>query len=422
MPGATFGGALVFKTGKMRIAQICPYDLDRPGGVQLHIRDTAAALRDLGHDVTLIAPKVDRTRLAGEDEDADVVEVGRSAKIRFGGTAFEVSIAVASERRRLARLMGGLGFDVVHYHTVWTPFLPLQALASSRDPAVMTFHDTPPDSLLGDAGRLAQRGASRLLSPRIDGAIAVSDASRQNIHVRASRNMVVLPPCTDLSRFRAAVGAPGSDGNLNILFVGRLEPRKGVMVLLEAFHRLRAERTDVRLTIAGGGGEEARLRRYVAQHEVPDVEFLGRFSAEQAPALYAACDIFCAPSLYGESFGIVLAEAMASGKPVVAAANRGYRAVLSDVAGHCLAPPGDAPALHRRLAAMAGDADLRQRLGDWGRTQALRYDCRTIAPYLVDVYEEAIVRRRSRLADVRRSRSPAPLHAAVTGAPIDLRS
>ena len=213
----------------MKIAQICPYDLDRPGGVQLHIRDTAAALRNLGHDVTLIAPRVARPSApaVAMAADSQVVEVGRSARIRFGGTAFEVSIAIAAERRRLARLMGGAGFDVVHYHTVWTPFLPLQALASSRDPAVMTFHDTPPDTLLGDAGRLAQRGASRLLSPRIDGAIAVSEASREHIDAKATRNMVVLPPCTDLSRFFAAPAAPAQpDGKLTILFVGRRSARR----------------------------------------------------------------------------------------------------------------------------------------------------------------------------------------------------
>jgi len=404
----------------MKIAQICPYDLDRPGGVQLHIRDTAAALRDLGHDVTLIAPRVDRSAASDDATmDAHVVEVGGSARIRFGGTAFEVSIALSSERRRLAELMGGAGFDVVHYHTVWTPFLPLQALASSRDAAVMTFHDTPPDTLLGDAGRLAQRGASRLLSPRIDGAIAVSDASRQHIAAKASQHMVILPPCTDLRRFLdAPAAAARPDGKLNILFVGRLEPRKGVMVLLQAFQRLRATRADVRLTIAGGGSEEARLKQYAAG--VPDVAFLGRFPADTAPALYADCDIFCAPSLYGESFGIVLAEAMASGKPVVAAANRGYRTVLGETGVHCLSRPGDVDSLHRRLTALTADAELRRRLGAWGQAQARRYDCRTVAPRLVDVYEEAIIRRRSRLAARRPAPAPAWTGQTMAGPAADL--
>ncbi len=233
--------------------------------------------------------------------------------------------------------------------------------------------------------------------------------------------MVVLPPCTDLSRFLDAPAAPARpDGQLNILFVGRLEPRKGVMVLLQAYQRLRATRADVRLTIAGGGSEEPRLKRYAALHGVPDVAFLGRFAAEAAPVLYASCDIFCAPSLYGESFGIVLAEAMASGKPVVAAANRGYRTVLGAAGGCCLSPPGDVEALRRRLATLAADAELRRRLGAWGRRQAQLYDCRTVAPRLVDVYEEAIVRRRSRLADRRPTPAPAWTGQALTGPAADL--
>ena len=164
----------------------------------------------------------------------------------------------------------------------------------------------------------------------------------------------------------------------------------------------------------GGGAEEARLKQYVAHNAVPDVNFLGRFKAEDAPALYAGCDIFCAPSLYGESFGIVLAEAMASGKPVVAAANRGYRTVLAEAGAHCLSAPGDVEALRHRLDSLAADADLRRRLGAWGELEALRYDCRAIAPRMVDVYEEAIVRRRHRLASRRPTPAPAWARQALT--------
>ena len=190
----------------MKIAQVCPYDLDRPGGVQVHIRDTAVALAELGHDVTIIAPKVGQGAPDGPQverrDGVTVVKVGRATHIRFAGTAFEISLALGAEHRRLARLMAD-GFDVAHYHTVWTPMLPLQALACSTSPSVMTFHDTPPDTLLGAIGRLAQRGASRLLSSRIDGAIAVSAATARRLHPDASRQLVVLPPCTDLRRFRA---------------------------------------------------------------------------------------------------------------------------------------------------------------------------------------------------------------------------
>jgi phosphatidylinositol alpha-mannosyltransferase len=400
----------------MKIAQVCPYDLERPGGVQLHVRDTALALRELGHDVTIIAPKVARAASPAHGlEGVKIVEVGRALNIRFGGTAFEVSVALASEERRLARLMKS-GFDVVHYHTVWTPLLPLQALARSASASVMTFHDTPPDSLMGEACGLAQRTASKLLSPRIDAAVAVSDSPGRRLHADARRDLVVLPPCTDLRRFREHRQGPRPDGPLNILFVGRLEPRKGVMVLLEAYRRLREQRSDVRLTIAGSGELDEDVRDHVRRHAIPDVTLAGRFRNEDAPALFASCDIFCAPSLYGESFGIVLAEAMASGRAVVAASNAGYRSVLADQAPHCLTPPGDVDALRDKLAALASDPGLRARLGAWGREEALQYDCRVIAPRLEAIYEAAIARRRGRLAS---KIEPSPVPAVPSPVPME---
>jgi phosphatidylinositol alpha-mannosyltransferase len=177
---------------------------------------------------------------------------------------------------------------------------------------------------------------------------------------------------------------------VTLLFVGRLEPRKGVMVLAEAYRRLCADGLPVRLVIAGGGDEEPKLRRFVARHSLPEVVFAGRFEDADAVAVYASGDIVCAPSPYGESFGIVIAEAMASGRPVVAAANRGYRTLLTGEGAQLLAPPGDAEAFYRRLKALVLDPALRARMGAWGRVEARRYDCRQIAPRLVDIYRHAM--------------------------------
>jgi phosphatidylinositol alpha-mannosyltransferase len=160
--------------------------------------------------------------------------------------------------------------------------------------------------------------------------------------------------------------------------------------LLRAYARLCHDRLPVRLAIAGAGSEEAALRRYVARHHLPGVDFIGRFADEDAPRLYAGCDIVCAPSPYGESFGIVIAEAMAAGKPVVAAANRGYRTLLQAHADTLLAPPGDADGLYGRLRSLVLDQGLRERMGAWARQEAGRYDCRAVAPELVDLYRHAI--------------------------------
>jgi phosphatidylinositol alpha-mannosyltransferase len=202
----------------------------------------------------------------------------------------------------------------------------------------------------------------------------------------------IAPPSTDLRRFEQTPpphAAPA--GAVTILFVGRLEPRKGVMVLAEAYRRLCADGLPVRLVIAGSGEEEPRLRRFIALHRLPGVVLAGRFSDQDAPQVYAQGDIVCAPSPYGESFGIVIAEAMASARPVVAAANRGYRTLLTGEGAALLAPPGDPAGLYQRLKGLVLDPALRARYGAWGRDQARRYDCRQLAPRLIDIYRQALM-------------------------------
>ncbi len=388
----------------MKIAHVCPYDIDRPGGVQMHIRDTAAALNELGHEVVIVAPKVKnreaRRELWQETPHLKIVRVGASRKISFGATDYEVSIARGREAYILNRLVGEAGFDVVHYHTMWTPFLPFQVFIRSPAANVATFHDTPARTPAGMVLRTVFRSVSRVLLPQLDAVIAVSQAPMQHLRAARGQHVHIVPPCTDLRRF--AEPPPETrrfdDGRVNILFLGRLEKRKGVMLLLRAYRRLCDDGLPVRLIIAGGGKGEAALRRFVAQKKIPAVEFTGEFSVAETAGWYAESDIVCAPSPYGESFGIVVAEAMASGKPVVAAANPGYRTLLTGEAARFLAAPGRVDALYERLSALVLDASLRERLGQWGREEAMRYDCRAIAPKLAAIYEEAIAKATARQA------------------------
>lgn len=376
----------------MKIAQLCPYDIHRPGGVQMHIRDLSEALRERGHAVTIIAPRVGPS----VPDTESLIHLGAARKIGFGGTAFEISIAMGADHRRLAALMRQDRFDVVHFHTIWTPMLPLQAFRLSGAANVATFHDTPPDTWGGALTRLVYRGFSRWLLPRLDGVIAVSEAPAGHLRPTGDQRLALLPPCTDLRRFMSGA-APFDryrDGRVNILFLGRLEPRKGAAILVEAYRRLCAEDLPVRLLIAGDGDLAPMLRGAVAKHGVPRVEFIGRFPDADAPRWYATCDIYCAPSMYGESFGIVLTEAMASGRPVVAAANHGYRTVLRGEAAAFLAPPGDVDATYRLLRQLVLDAPMRERLGDWGLREAPRYDCRVLAPQFEAIYRRAMATAR----------------------------
>lgn len=375
----------------MRIAQVCPYDIARPGGVQRHILDMAGALRELDHEVAVIAPRT-ALPLAGAP---GVHRIGQARKLNFSGTGFEIAIALGAERRTLKSLMQDGGFDIVHFHTPWTPFLALQALASYAGPAVATFHDTPGHTVSGRMLAWLFRRLSRVLLPRFDLVLTPSDAPKGHL-ADQKQAIVTFPPCTDLRPFRDAVAAAGfQDGKLNLLFLGRLEPRKGAMLLLEAYRQLRAAGLSLRLIVAGSGPEETRLRAFVQQHALQDVVFAG--APRDAAPWFAAADIFCAPAPHGESFGIVLTEAMAAGRPVVAAANEGYRTVLDGEAARFLVPPGSVEGLAEAIATLARDAGLRARLGAWGREASARYDCRHLAPALVSLYQDAIARHRLRV-------------------------
>ena len=375
---------------RMKIAQVCPYDIDRPGGVQHHIRDTAEALAERGHQVTIIAPATDSPPLPSPP-GVVIRRLGRSFRVGIFGTTFEIALALGRQRAQLRELMRA--FDVAHFHTVWSPFLALQALSFFDGPAVVTFHDTPPQTLSGRILRVLFPVLSRLLLPRFDAILTPSIAPQRHLVPGPGQTLAIFPPCTNLRPFMDASPQPEfRDGHINILFLGRLEPRKGAMLLLKAFETLRRNNPSLRLLIAGAGAQEKALRHHVKKNQISSVIFVGQ--PTDTASWFATADIFCAPSPYGESFGIVIVEAMASGKPVVAAANAGYRTLLTGKAARFLVAPGDTQALGKALAVLAADQGLRHRLGEWGRATAPRYDCRTLAPQLETIFRDAVLAHR----------------------------
>jgi phosphatidyl-myo-inositol alpha-mannosyltransferase len=378
----------------MKIAQLCPYDIRRPGGVQRHILDLSVALRSLGHDVTIIAPGVAKSdRTASRDSGADaIIYIGAGKLFALNQTQFELTLARGVELARLHALLQTGAFEVLHFHTLLAPFLPMQAFRRSHAANVGTFHEVPPDTATGSLQRLAYRAFGRRVMRKLDGIILASEVQKDLHASGPAAPLAILPPCTNLQRFRTNPEpiAQYRDGTTNILFLGRLESRKGAMLLLQAYRRLRQRGSPLRLLIAGEGPERARLERFARKHGMDDVIFLGLIGDADLPRLYATCDVFCAPALYAEGFGIVLAEAMASGKPIAAVANAGYRTVLRGEAANLLAPPGDAEALCSKLDMLVDDQALRHRLGEWGRREAQRFDSGVLAPKFVSMYERAM--------------------------------
>jgi phosphatidylinositol alpha-mannosyltransferase len=346
----------------------------------------------LGHDVTVIAPRVagsaQRANPAHGNDPLSIVHVGYGRLVSFNKTVFEISLAVGKEHKRLDKLMRSAGFDILHLHTPLNPFLPLQALFQSSAANVATFHAVPPRTASGPVQRLLYRVFNRYIITKLD-RVVLASAVQKDLHLAGS----VIPPCVNLRRFHNKVRPLDGYGGdrVNILFVGRLEQRKGAMILLKAYQELCRQNLPVRLLIAGDGPERQVLERTAAKNKIPNVTFFGRVEEVDLPHLYATCDLFCAPSIYGEGFGIVLVEAMASGKPVVAAANVGYRTVLQGEAAHFLVEPGNVADLSSKLELLVTQPAQRKSHGDWGRREATRYDSDSLAPTFLALYEQAIL-------------------------------
>jgi phosphatidylinositol alpha-mannosyltransferase len=362
----------------VRILEVCPYDIRRPGGVQRHILDLSKALAGAGHEVVLLAPGREDQPAWQETDGYRILSAGCFNIWRLHGTAFEVTWANGGDLDALLGLHEARPFDVVHFHTLWTPFLPWQVfrrLAPRVPRRIATFHDTPPPTLSGRLTRTVFRVLSRLLSRKLDAAIAVSDSPAGHLRLAPACQFHRLPPCIDLAPL-LAMPRPNRRGQPpTVLFIGRLEPRKGVLLLIKAFAQVRKNHSAARLLVCGNGEQAEAARALATRLGVAEaVTFTGALDEAGKNRLYAEADVFCAPSPYGESYGLVLAEAMAAGLPVVAAANSGYRTVLTGPGEAGLVEPGSATALAAGLDALLRSPDRRDALSRWGREEARRSD------------------------------------------------
>lgn len=341
----------------MRVGLVCPYSLDVPGGVQSHVLGLAAALRRLGHEVSVLAP--------GEPHDDHVVSLGRSVPLPYKGAVGRVTFGPGTAAR-VGRWLDQGDFDVVHVHEPLTPSASLLAVRAASAPVVATFHTAQ------DRPRALAASAS-VLRPwlsRIDAHVAVSDEAARTARKYLPVHPDVVPNGLDVPSY----GGPRRTDGRTVLFLGRIdEQRKGLDVLLKHWPAVRDQVSDARLLVAGPG----------KRGPVPEgVELVGELTEEGKREALRSADVLVAPNTHGESFGLILTEAMAAGTPVVAHALPAFRAVLGDGRFGSLyrkdpsGPIVDAltePAVARRLAKAA-------------RREVSRYDWSTVAPQLLEVY------------------------------------
>jgi phosphatidylinositol alpha-mannosyltransferase len=364
----------------MKIGMVCPYSWDVPGGVQVHIRDLAEDLMGSGHEVSVLAPG---------DDDLDVADyvttAGRAVPVRYNGSVARLTFGPMSASR-VRRWLADGQFDVVHVHEPAAPSLGLLTLWWADVPVVATFHQANPRSRAMSAAFGILQSAFEKISARI----AVSEEARSTMLQHLGGDPVLIPNGLHVDRFAAAeprLEWRGRGGTLS--FLGRLdESRKGLPVLLEAWPRIHETLAGVRLLVAGRGDVD-EIRRGIPPGCRDDVVFLGGVSDADKAAMLATSDVYVAPHTGGESFGIVLAEAMAAGAPVLASDLVAFRAVLDDGRVGELVPVGDSGAVAKAAIELLGDPERRSALRAAASEWVRRYDWDTVAQEILAVYEMA---------------------------------
>jgi phosphatidyl-myo-inositol alpha-mannosyltransferase len=364
----------------MKVGMVSPYSWDVPGGVQNHIRDLAEELMERGHEVSVLAPCDDETPVQDY-----VVKAGRPVPIHYNGSVARLTFGPVSATRVRRWLTDGK-FDVVHVHEPASPSLGLLTLWWADVPVVATFHQANPRSRAMSAAYGILQSAFEKISARI----AVSEEARILPVQHLGGDPVLIPNGLYVDRFANAKVRPewqGEGGTLS--FLGRLdEPRKGLPILLKAWPEIHRAVPGVRLLVAGRGDVE-EIRRGIPAQCRDDVLFLGGVSDADKAAMLASSDVYVAPHTGGESFGIVLVEAMAAGAPVLASELVAFRAVLNQGQLGELVPVGDAEALATAAISLLGDPQRRDELRAAGSVGVRRYDWETVADEILSVYEMA---------------------------------
>ena len=366
----------------MKVGLVCPYTWDVPGGVQAHVHDLALALIGLGHDVSVITPADDDAALPPY-----IVSTGRAVPVPYNGAVARMAFGPLSARRVRRWLREG-DFDVVHVHEPTTPSLSLLATWSFDGPLVATFHTSVQRARTLAAAYPILQTALEKISARI----AVSQAARRTLVEHLGGDAVMIPNGVSMAAFAGVEPFPGWPGEGGALgFLGRFEEaRKGLPVLLAAFEKLAAVRPGLRLLIAGPGNPD-EVRDALPADIVDRVHLLGQVSDADKARMLASVDVYVAPNIGGESFGIVLLEAMAVGTPVLASDLEAFRAVLDGGRSGQLFANGDSDDLALKAAALLDDPDARAALVVLGRATARSYDWSTVARDIVRVYETVAV-------------------------------
>jgi len=366
----------------MKIGLISFHTFSQPGGVKNHILGLAEEFKKRGIETKIIVPR----RSEKENYGKDVILLGTSIPLHLAGT--QGDFCVNFNPFAVRKILKKEKFDVLHFHNFGFPSAS-QILERSKTLNILTFHaNLERVSLLKNFPGLIYI-FNRLIQSRVHGIIGVAPLNLKVFkHYKGPK--AVIPNGIDLSIFKPQ--GPKirryQDKKINILFLGRVEERKGLIYLLRALKVLNQEHTNLRLIVVGDGPLREYCQKWAERNRLDNVVFETKIKKEEVSAYYRTSDIYVSPAIYGESFGIVLIEAMAIGKPVVAFANKGYKGVLEKGRGkRFLVKPRDYKTLAKKLELLINDKKLRDEMGKWGIEESKKYSWPRIADQVLDFYD-----------------------------------
>lgn len=371
----------------MKIGLVCPYNMFQfAGGVQEVVLQLQAHLQAKGHQALIITP---RPRKHYKNPPDNLIMVGRSHKMNTP-FATMVDLGFEADPTEIEAILEREQFDILHFHEPWQPFLSRQILSRSNAINIATFHAKLPDTLVSKSLLNAVIPYTKSVLKYLHVYTAVSEAAADYVRTLTHEPIAIVPNGIDLERFKFQPKLKKKNRQKTIFYLGRLEKRKGVRYLLEAYALLRESHDDVKLIIAGNGVKKLSLEKYVDLYEIPDVSFIGYVAEDQKIPLMGSADVYCSPAIYGESFGIVLLEAMALGTPVVAGNNPGYASVMQGKGRLSLVNPESTVDFAQHLELMLYDEDVRNLWQKWALDYVKGFSFDSVADNYELLYKQAL--------------------------------
>jgi phosphatidyl-myo-inositol alpha-mannosyltransferase len=372
----------------MKIGIVCPYNILKGGGVQEHVKALQAELQVRGYDAKIVTPL-----------PRDFREVPNLPNVIFVGTSTDfhsplhtsAQVSATADTDRIEEVLTAEQFDILHFHEPWTPVLSRQILQRSTSINIATFHAKIPETLMS-------RTVIRVVTPYMKSVLkylheftAVSASAAEYVGSLTDEPITIIPNGIDLSVYRLEKKpAVSADQPKTVLFIGRLERRKGVKYLLNAYRLLARDNPDVKLIIAGDGPDREKLMLLAEDLKLPNVTFLGYISDALKMQLLHEADVFCSPAVYGESFGIVLLEAMATGTAVVAGNNSGYTDVMQGIGALSIVNPHDEVEFARRLEVFLYEPTVVALWQKWATQYVKQFSYSNIVDRYEELYKEAL--------------------------------